>query len=243
MPSGNINLQASLWRGGQDGEFRSYRVPLYESQTVLDVVTWVQRNIDPSLSYRFACRVGMCGSCAMTVNGRPRWTCRTHISTVVENGAVEIAPLENFPVIKDLAVDMQPFFEKWQTAKGVFAPSKTRRDKMSALRPNSEGRIAVDQAIGCINCGVCYAACDTVRWNEDYLGPAQLNRAWTLVNDERDAGNVARLQTVAQKGGCLACHSHQSCQEYCPIGLNPTASIAGLKRRSVGAFLKGKISP
>jgi fumarate reductase iron-sulfur subunit len=243
MPSTEPLLTVSLWRGGQDGGFQTYQVPQYESQTVLDVVTWVQRHIDPGLSYRFACRVGMCGSCAMTVNGRPRWTCRTHIAAVVENGAVEIAPLENLPVIKDLAVDMQPFFQKWQAAKGVFAPSKTRRDKMPALRPDSEGRIAVDQAIGCINCGVCYAACDTVRWNEDYLGPAQLNRAWTLVNDERDAGNTARLQAVAQKGGCLACHSHQSCQEYCPIGLNPTASIAGLKRRTVGAFLKGKISP
>ena len=88
---------------------------------------------------------------------------------------------------------MQPFFEKWQAAKGVFAPSKTRRDKMPALRPDSAGRIAVDQAIGCINCGVCYAACDTVRWNEDYLGPAQLNRAWTLVNDDARCGQHRAL--------------------------------------------------
>jgi len=235
-------IEVSLWRGKADGRYQAYSVPLRENQTVLDVVTWVQRNADPTLSYRFACRVGMCGSCAMTVNGRPRWTCRTHISAVVENGAVEIAPLENFPVIKDLAVDMRVFFEKWQAAKGAFAPSKTRRDKVAALRPDSAGRMAVDEAIGCINCGVCYAACDTVRWNEDYLGPAQLNRAWTLVNDERDAGNIARLQAIAQKGGCLACHSHQSCQEYCPIELNPTASIAGLKQRTVAAYRKGKIS-
>jgi fumarate reductase iron-sulfur subunit len=243
MPSTQPLLNVSLWRGGQDGAFQSYQVPLYEDQTVLDVVTWVQRHIDPTLSYRFACRVGMCGSCAMTVNGRPRWTCRTHISAVADNGSVEIAPLENLPVIKDLAVDMRPFFEKWQTAKGVFAPSETRRDKIAAVSPVSEGRVAIDQAIGCINCGVCYAACDTVRWNPDYLGPAQLNRAWTLVNDVRDAKNTERLQAVAQKGGCLSCHSHQSCQEYCPIGLNPTASIAGLKRRATRAFLKGAISP
>jgi fumarate reductase iron-sulfur subunit len=241
MPSTEALLKVSLWRGGQDGAFQAYEVPLYEDQTVLDVVTWVQRHIDPTLSYRFACRVGMCGSCAMTVNGRPRWTCRTHISAVADNGAVEIAPLENLAVIKDLATDMAPFFEKWQTAKGVFAPSKTRRDEIEPVSPASEGRIAIDQAIGCINCGVCYAACDTVRWNPDYLGPAQLNRAWTLVNDVRDAKNNERLQAIAQKGGCLSCHSHQSCQEYCPIGLNPTASIAGLKRRTTRA-LKGTIS-
>src|SRR6476661_5078663 len=115
-------LQVRVWRGAEDGAFQSFEVPRHESQTVLDIVTFVQRNLDPTLSYRFACRVGMCGSCAMTVNGRPRWTCRTHVSKVVEEGKLEIAPLANLPVIKDLATDMTPFFEKWQEAKGVFEP-------------------------------------------------------------------------------------------------------------------------
>jgi len=80
-----------------------------------------------------------------------------------------------------------------------------------------------------------------VRWNPAYLGPAALNRAWTLLNDERDAGNAKRLAVIADDGGCYACHSHQSCQEHCPVGLNPTASIAGLKRRAMAAYLKGEI--
>ena len=92
---------------------------------------------------------------------------------------------------------------------------------------------------GCINCGVCYAACDTVRWDASYLGPAALNRAWSLVNDERDAGGAARLRAIAGSGGCQLCHSHQSCQEYCPQALNPTRSIAGLKRRTTRAYLSG----
>jgi fumarate reductase iron-sulfur subunit len=75
-------LEVKVWRGGADGGYRSYAVPREESQTVLDVVTHIQRRLDPTLAYRFACRVGMCGSCAMTVNGRPRWTCRTHVSDV-----------------------------------------------------------------------------------------------------------------------------------------------------------------
>src|SRR5581483_76454 len=123
----STTIEVSLWRGKADGRYQSYRVPLRESQTVLDVVTWVQRNADPTLAYRFACRVGMCGSCAMTVNGRPRWTCRTHTSKVVEDGRLEIGPLANLPIIKDLACDMQPFFEKWQKAKGAFRPSASRR--------------------------------------------------------------------------------------------------------------------
>jgi succinate dehydrogenase iron-sulfur subunit len=235
------DLTVSLWRGAQRGGYELYSVPLRENQTVLDVVTFVQRHLDPTLSYRFACRVGVCGSCAMTVNGRPRWTCRTHVSSVAKRGHLEIGPLENLPIIKDLVTDMRPFFEKWQQAKGVFAPSKTRRDAIEQIKPDSAPRIAVDAAIECINCGICYAACDTVRWNSDYFGPAALNRAWTLVNDTRDAGNAERLQAVAASGGCHACHSHQSCQEHCPQALNPTASIAGLKRRTMSAYLKGEI--
>jgi fumarate reductase iron-sulfur subunit len=239
MPS---ELSVSLWRGGADGRYETYNVPQRESQTVLDVVTFVQRHIDPTLSYRFACRVGVCGSCAMTVNGKPRWTCRTHVAKVAHGGRLEIGPLENLPVIKDLATDMRPFFEKWQGAKGVFAPTKTRRDAIAQIRPDTPARMAADAAIECINCGVCYSACDTVRWNDNYLGPAALTRAWTLVNDARDAGNIERLQAISGSGGCHACHSHQSCQQLCPQTLNPTAAIAGLKRRTVTAYLNGEIT-
>jgi fumarate reductase iron-sulfur subunit len=234
-------IEVSLWRGRQAGRYRSYRVPQHQNQTVLDVVTWVQRNADPTLSYRFACRVGMCGSCAMTVNGRPRWTCRTHVSKVVKNGRVEIGPLANLTVIKDLACDMTVFFEKWQKARGAFTPSRTRHVAIERIAPDSRERRAADAAVECINCGVCFAACDTVRWNASYLGPAALNRAWTLVNDARDAGNAERLAAVAADGGCHACHSHQSCQQLCPKALNPTASIAGLKRRTMRAYLKGDL--
>ncbi len=236
------SIKVSIWRGKTDGRYATYDVPMGESQTVLDVVTYVQRYIDPTLSYRFACRVGVCGSCAMTVNGRPRWTCRTHVSKVVENGRLELAPLANLPVIKDLASDMSRFFEKWQAAKGTFVPSKTRHDEVAGISPTDTSRIAVDAAIECINCGVCFAACDTVKWNDDYLGPAALNRAWTLVNDPRDAGNAERLYAVAQNGGCHACHTHQSCEQHCPKGLNPTASIAGLKRRTMQAYIRGDLT-
>jgi fumarate reductase iron-sulfur subunit len=236
-------LTVSLWRGAQEGRYVTYKVPLRASQTVLDVVTFVQRHLDPTLAYRFACRVGVCGSCAMMVNGRPRWTCRTLVAKVSTGGRIEIGPLENLPVIKDLATDMRPFFEKWRQAKGSFVRSKTRDDPIETITPGSAARLAADAAIECINCGVCYSACDTVRWNEDYLGPAALNRAWSLVNDERDAANAARLRAVAGSGGCHLCHSHQSCQEYCPQALNPTRSIAGLKRRVTRAYLSGDLKP
>jgi len=235
------HLSVTVWRGGESGSFQRFEVPRMESQTVLDVVTYIQRKLDPTLSYRFACRVGMCGSCAMTVNGRARWTCRTHVSEVVQGDAIEIAPLHNLPVVKDLVTDMREFFDKWARAKGQFVPTATRKDEFAAVQPDSPQRVEVDAGIECIGCGVCYASCDVVSWKSDYLGPAAMNRAWTLVNDVRDGGRAERLAAVAGDAGCHACHTHMSCTERCPKKISPTASIAGLKRVTFTAALKGEI--
>jgi fumarate reductase iron-sulfur subunit len=234
-------LRVSVWRGGAEGRLELFEVPLQASQTVLDVVTYIQRRLDPSLAYRFACRVGMCGSCAMTVNGRARWTCRTHVAKVATRGALELRPLANLPIIKDLAVDMTAFFEKWTRAKGRFVPSAEAPTDFVPVPPATSERRAADAGIECIGCGVCYASCDVVRWNPDYLGPAALNRAWTLVNDVRDGARSERLRAVAGDAGCHACHSHQSCTDNCPKHLSPTASIAGLKRATAKAALRGAL--
>jgi len=234
-------LAVSVWRGGVDGRFQTFMVPRLDAQTVLDVVTHIQRRLDPTLAYRFACRVGMCGSCAMTVNDEPRWTCRTHVANVEKNGKLTIAPLAHLPIVRDLVTDMRDFFDKWARARGQFQPTKTRRDDVARVAPSSAGRLAIDAAIECIGCGVCYAACDVVAWNPDYLGPAALNRAWTLVKDVRDGAGRERLVAVAGDAGCHACHTHESCSERCPKHLAPTASIAGLKRATALAALRGKL--
>ena len=234
-------LQVSIWRGSEQGGFVRYDVPRQASQTVLDVVTHVQRHLEPTLAYRFACRVGMCGSCAMTVNGVARWTCRTHVANVVAGDALEIAPLSNLPVVKDLVTDMRGFFDKWARARGRFEGKSTRNDDFARVEPASPQRRQVDAGIECIGCGVCYASCDVVAWRPDFLGPAALNRAWTLVNDERDTGQVARMRAVAGDAGCHACHTQGSCTERCPKQIAPTAAIAGLKRSTARAAVRGKL--
>jgi fumarate reductase iron-sulfur subunit len=221
--------------------YQGFEVPRQPSQTVLDVVTYIQRTLDPTLAYRFACRVGMCGSCAMTVNGVPRWTCRTHVDKVLNNETIEIGPLRNLPVIRDLVVDMREFFDKWARAKGEFRGGRTKQDDFAKVRPQSPARLQVDAGIECIGCAVCYAACDVVSWNPQYLGPAALNRAWTLVKDERDERTLERLRAVSGDAGCHACHSHVSCTERCPKHLSPTAGIAGLKRAAAKAILQGDL--
>jgi fumarate reductase iron-sulfur subunit len=234
-------LQVAVWRGTETGHFQAFEVPRLESQTVLDVVTHIQRALDSTLAYRYACRVGMCGSCAMTVNGQARWTCRTHVDKVAQAGRLEIAPLHNLPVVRDLVTDMAPFFDKWARARGRFRGGATRKDEFARVPPSSVERRRADAGIECIGCGVCYSACDVVSWNPAYLGPAALNRAWTLLNDVRDIDNSARLAAVSGDAGCHACHTHMSCTERCPKQISPTASIAGLKRAAMDAALKGKI--
>ncbi len=235
-------LQVEVWRGGTDGAYESFEVPAQENQTVLDVVTYIQRNLDAALAYRFACRVGVCGSCAMTVNGRPRWTCRTHVSRVAKNGELKLAPLQNLPLIRDLVTDMTPFFEKWQAARGRFVPGDGPKDRFAQVPPEEKQRADANAAIECINCGVCYSACDVVSWRDDYLGPAALNRAWAGYNDVRDGDRNGILKAVSSGAGCHTCHTHQSCAEHCPVSLNPTFSIAGLKRATLKASLKGELS-
>ncbi len=234
-------LKARVWRGAAEGAFREYEVPRHASQTVLDVVIHIQRALDATLAYRYACRVGMCGSCAMTVNGVPRWTCRTHVDKAAKNDRIEIAPLRNLPVIRDLVTDMREFFDKWARARGSFEGARTKSDDFARVAPESEARRLADAGIECIGCGVCYVACDVVTWNRDYLGPAALNRAWTLIADERDAVRLERLRAVAGDAGCHACHTHMSCTERCPKNLSPTAGIAGLKRAVAKAALRGEL--
>lgn len=232
-------LKVEIWRGAEQGHFETFEVPTQPSQTVLDLVTYVQRKLDPSLSYRFACRVGVCGSCAMTVNGKPRWTCRTHVNKVAADGKVRIAPLRNLPVIKDLATDMTPFFDQIQEAKGRFIPSAAEAKDVAVVPPDDPMRKEAAAGIECIGCAVCHSACDVVAWRPDYLGPAALNRAWTLVNDVRDGDRQGHLAAVAEDAGCHACHGQGNCAEHCPVGLNPTRSIAGLKRLVLWAAIRG----
>ncbi|WP_298381360.1 2Fe-2S iron-sulfur cluster-binding protein [Ruegeria sp.] len=233
------HLEVTVRRGDADGgKDEVFRVPAHDNQTILDVVSWIQQYSDPTLTYRFACRVGMCGSCAMMVNGEPRWTCRTHVNKVLDGNKLHIAPLRNLPVIKDLAVDMDPFFDKWVEAEGKHHPTKTRDDPIEQINPESAERSEANAGIECINCSVCYAACDTVAGNPDYLGPAALQRAWTLFNDAKNEDKQTILDAVSGTSGCHNCHSMGSCTHYCPNDLNPMAAVAGLKRETAKSFFR-----
>lgn len=233
-------LKVFRWAPGFRERLQRFWVPAKEGMTVLDALVDAQRRLDPTLAFRYACRVGMCGSCAMVVNGRPRWTCRTRVKDVIDDSErLRLEPLRNFAVVKDLAVEMTQFFDKWKDAQGYFEPGTQPQADFAVVPPATAQRQAADAGIECIGCGVCYSACDVVAWDQDYLGPAALNRAWTLVNDVRDEGRDARLDAVSASNGCQACHTHMSCTKFCPKAIAPTYSIAGLKRAVLRRSLRG----
>lgn len=222
--------------GGPEERFDTFRVALRPRMTVLDALVAIQAEQDPSLSFRYSCRVGMCGTCALRVNGRPRWACRTLAGGL--GAEVRLAPLAHFPVLRDLTVDMAVFFEKMKRARGWLEPTAEAAREPVRLAPESRERRRIEPHIECITCGVCYAACTMVAHDREYLGPAALNRAFTLAADSRDGRGASRLAEVCGEHGAWRCHSLFNCAEACPKGISPSDAIAALRRRALAEGAK-----
>ncbi|ETX00715.1 MAG: hypothetical protein ETSY1_10235 [Candidatus Entotheonella factor] len=192
-----------------------YRVPRLDKMTVLDALAYIQRHLDRSLAFRFACRLGMCGTCTVMVNGIPRWACRTSMERLGAD-RLHIAPMRHLPVIKDVMVDYAPFMDKYRDAMPYFVPLDPEAEETAAISPNARERQAIDPNLECITCGACYASCSMLAHDPEYLGPAALNRAFTLVRDSRDDARRERLEAVGGEHGCWRCHSLYNCTEVCP---------------------------
>jgi succinate dehydrogenase/fumarate reductase iron-sulfur protein len=220
-----------------EARYDSYTVDARENMTVLDALFIVLTEQDQTISFRCSCRLGMCGSCGMIMNNKEGLACRTKIAKL--GSEITVRPLRNLPIIKDLAVNMDPFFKQWQRIKPYFVPTKEAETDFAVIPPDSGSREIIDQNIDCITCGACYSACTLVSLDDSYIGPAALNRAYTLVADERDQGTGQRMEVAASEDGVLRCHTLFNCMEVCPKKLAPTWSIQKLKSRAVTAALKG----
>lgn len=208
-----------------------------EKASILDSLFALQRGPCPDLAFRYSCRVGMCGSCAMVVNGRERLTCSTLIGAV--GNKLRIEPLRNLPVTRDLAVDMQPFFAAYKRVTPNFVP----RDDLDQrgfypIPHDSKEWKNLSHQPQCIDCASCYSACTLVTLHPGYIGPMALHRALNLIVDPRDKAGAARLRQVAGDSGALRCHTLGNCHDACPRGISPTHSIERLKRLAVAGWLK-----
>jgi fumarate reductase iron-sulfur subunit len=230
-------LTVFRWSPGEGERVQAYRVEAGADTTVLDALVEVQRAQDPTLAFRYACRVGMCGSCGMVVNGRERWACRTRLADL-PRGRVSVRPLYHFPLIRDLVVDLAPFAAKLRQAGAAFAP-RAGADAYAVIPGQGRERRAIDEAIECIGCGMCVSACTIVAANPRFPGPAALNRALTLQLDSRDGAHALRWGALLSDDALARCHGQGNCTAVCPMGLSPADSITRLRRRGVLRLLTG----
>jgi succinate dehydrogenase/fumarate reductase iron-sulfur protein len=215
---------------GAPADAGTFEVQLEDRMTILDALFSIQREQDQSLSFRCACRVGMCGTCAMYINAVPRLACKTRVSQL-NSEAVTIAPLPNLPVIKDLVVSLEPFFEQWKKVKPALH-SPNREAKEPAIIPeDSQYARETPQKRDCITCGICYGACGIKSSSKEYLGPAAINKAFLRLMDPRDTATEERLEVIDnERAGVWRCHTQFNCTAACPKKIDLTDTIMHLKR-------------
>jgi succinate dehydrogenase / fumarate reductase iron-sulfur subunit len=209
--------------------YKSYAVDVKEGMNVLDVLNEIKWKQDGTLTFRRSCRHGICGSCAMTINGLNRLACETQIRSL-GGGTIVVDPLRHFRVIKDLAVDMEVFFQKIEAVRPYFIAGTPPTDKERIQ--SVEDRKKIDGSYECILCGACTSSCPSYWADEEFLGPAALLKAYRFVFDSRDEGWKERLPILDDRHGLWRCHTIFNCM-ICPKSLNPTWAIGELKKKAI----------
>lgn len=235
MPKYTVNVRRFAPQSGTAACFEKHEIELAERASVLDAIFAIQRAAAPDLAFRYSCRVGMCGSCGMLVNGREILACSTLMKDFGPN--VTIEPMRNLPVVRDLAVDMAPFFDAYRRSFPEFVPREDLNGFYPIPHRSAEWK-ALDHQPQCIDCGACYSSCTVVTLNPHYLGPMALHRALTVIVDPRDGERERRMRIVEHETGAWRCHTLGNCRQACPKGISPTASIARLKRLSFSHQLR-----
>ena len=233
VPKGEQTYRVRVARSAVSGISKGtqqFEVTLEDRMTVLDALFRIQREQDASLSFRCACRVGMCGTCAVTVNGIPRLACKTRVRTI-SSGVLNIEPLTNLPVEKDLVVSLQPFLDQWKQVKPKFRPVDPNCKTLAVIPASSAYARHTPTKRDCITCGACYAACGIKSTSGEYIGPAAINRAFLRILDPRDIAARERIGILNQeRSGIWRCHTQFNCTAVCPKGITLTDSITRLKR-------------
>lgn len=215
--------------GTTEKTFSEFQIPVDNPHSrVLDLLLYARQNSDHKLGFRYSCRVGMCGSCAVNINGRERLACQTSVGELGTK-MIEIQSLRSLPTKKDVVSDMTPFFNSMKKANAALDPVNPELRAVQKLPPNEKTRLNIESKNGCITCGACYSACEWTRSHKGYLGPASLNRLHMLSLDERDSLGAERLKVAAAASGTTRCHTVGNCSAVCPIGIPIKESLFQLK--------------
>jgi fumarate reductase iron-sulfur subunit len=240
-----ITLEVTRYSPEQEAEPRvqHYEVPLRKDWVVLDALNYIKDKVDGSLTFRWSCRMGICGSCGMMVNGEPKLTCATFLTSYATEGHIRVQPLRYFPVIRDLVVALEDFMSKLGSVK----PWLIRKDE----KPIAEGEYLqtpeqldlYKQFSMCINCVLCYAACPVVGLDPTFIGPAAIALAQRYNMDSRDQGSQERMDVLAQHEGIWGCTFVGDCTKACPKKVDPAGAIQQYKLTATLDRLKSLLMP
>jgi len=233
-----VTFEVLRYNPGKDGSphLRQYSVPVTKGMTVLDGLHWIKEHEDRTLSWRSSCRMGVCGSCGMFINGLPRLACNNQI-VHLHSDCITIKPLPNYDIIRDLVPDLESLFDKHRSMK----PYLIRKDLAEQDHPTGEYFQSDEELVNyiqfayCIKCGLCLAACPTVATSENYTGPQSLTQGWRYTSDSRDEGAQERAEELYSSHGVYRCHFAGACSHVCPKGVDPALAIQLAKK---DAFLK-----
>ncbi len=207
--------------------FQSYELTLDRQMSVLEALWKLQDEQDPSLAFRYSCRGAVCGSCGMSINGTPNLACRVQLHTLPGDRVV-LEPLPGMEIIKDLVVDMTPFWEKYERIRPWLHAeiAAAKESRMSEAK-----RAQIDQYVQCILCALCYSACPVVEFNPAFTGPAALAKLQRFLADCRDQRRAGEYRAENSTEGVWGCHTMMKCVDVCPKDVRPADGIRAVRRR------------
>ena len=234
--SQSITLRIARYNPEHDSakKFMEFQVPYEKWTTVLEAILEVKKHFDYSVAVRYSCRQATCGSCGMIINGKPRLACFTKISELNSN-VITVEPMNNFPIIRDLAVKFERLFDTHHKIKPYLIRDDTEiTTSTKELLQSPEELEQYIQFSNCIKCGLCNSACPTMATDSSFVGPQALAQAYRYVADSRDKGKDNRLKIIDDSHGIWRCHFAGSCSQVCPKGVDPAMGIQLLRGYMLG---------
>jgi len=224
--------------GKQEPRFDTFHVPFTKGMTVLDALMYSRDTYDSSLTFRHSCRQAVCGSDAMFVNGGQKLACKTQIADLEE--PIRVEPLPHADVRKDLVVDLEHFYDQMESVEPYFQTNEYPDGELEEQRQTRENREKIKMSTRCIWCSACMSSCNVAAGDNEYLGPAAINKAYRFAMDEREGEDIKqqRLEIIEQEHGVWRCQTQFSCTEVCPKDIPLTEHIQELKREAVKNNLK-----
>ena len=239
-----VTLEVLRYRPEQDTEplWQSYQVPFTDDMSVLQGVQYIKDELDGTLSFRWSCRMAICGSCGMMINGKPHLSCQTFLRDLLP-GPVRIEALQHFPIERDLIVDVGKFVKKLESVKPYIIPKEPRTLAQGEYRQSPAQLEQFEQFSSCINCMLCYAACPQFGLNPEFTGPGVLALLHRYNADSRDGGRSERLAVMNAEEGVWGCTAVGYCSEVCPKHVDPANAVNQNKVNSAKDYFLRFLSP